>query len=845
MSPIHRLKLALCFACREMRGGLRGFYIFFCCIVLGVTAMAGVSGISHMIGDEFDAQGQVILGGDVRISITQGEPTAQEMAFLTRHGRVASSIWMRSMARRVDDSRQAMIELKAVDDAYPLYGTFKTAPMGDYATLFAQKAGHHGVVVAPSLLQKLELELGDLIEIGDRQFQIRAVVDNESDLLSEGLQLGLRVFMAREALIDSSLMQEGSLYARVYKLALFEGDVSSFNTRLKETFPQNSWNVRTSTNAAPSLEVNVKRFLQFLTLVGLTSLIVGGTGVAGAVHAYLERKSEVIAIFKSLGASGHFVVVLYLCQIMIIALMAVLVGLIFAALMPFIVMQILQQFLPMIGHARIYPSSLLMGTGFALMTTIGFALMPLARARDLNVTSLFRHLESDGKAQTRLIYRLIAVFILTVTAGSAVLVGHDKRLGLIFIVSIAGIFLILNMLVWLIKFLAKRFSHQKSVALRLALGNIYRPGSLTGAVVHALGLGLTLLVTLATIDGNLRNQLTTTVMIEAPTFFFFDVPGARGDEFRAFIHQEEPEARLALMPTLRARIIALKGVDAEEARIDEEGRWVLRGDRNVGFSATLPDESILQKGDWWPQDYDGPPLVSFSAREAQRLHLDIGDTIRVNVLGREIEARIANLREVDWDTMKMNFVMIFSPNTFAGAPYSFLATLAMPTDEQREADLTTQLGRHFPAVTVLPMRTLLENARDLTDQIGLGVRASASIVLLSSILVLAGALSASNRNRSHDAVVLKILGATRRMLTRAFVLEYAILGIITAAFAFVVGGGAGTLVARLRMNLTHATLLPETALVVLALALIFSVGLGLVGTWRILGHKPSRWLREL
>jgi len=839
------LRLALRFACREMRGGLRGFYIFFCCIVLGVAAMAGVSGISTMIGEEFNAQGQVILGGDIRISMMQGEPTDEEYDFFTRHGRVANSIWMRSMARRVDDSRQTIIELKAIDQAYPLYGRLKTLPEGNYEALFTLKSGRYGVVVAPSLLEKLELKLGDLVEIGDRQFDIRAVVEDEPDLLSEGLQLGLRVFMAQEAVLGSSLMQAGSLAARTYKIALFDGDVTDFSTRLKQEFPQSQWNVRTSANAAPTLEVNIKRFLQFLTLIGLTALIVGGTGIAGAVHAYLERKREVIAIFKSLGASGHFVVMLYLCQIMIVSLMAVLVGLGFAALMPLVVMKILQQFLPMMGQAGFYPSSLLIGAGFALMITIGFALIPLARSCELNVTSLFRNWDGKAKRPVQLSYRLIAACILVATAGAAVLVGHDRRLGLVFIVSIAGIFLILKLLVLLIKFLAKRFSHQKSVVLRLASGNIYRPGSLTGAVVHALGLGLTLLVTLATIDGNLRNQLTTTVMEEAPTFFFLDVPALRGDEFRAFIKGQEPHARLNMMPILRARIVSLNGVAAEVAPIDEEGRWVLRGDRNVGFSATLPDEAILHRGDWWPQDYDGPPLVSFSAREAQRLRLNIDDTISVNVLGRIIEARIANLREVDWDTMKMNFVMIFSPNTFAGAPYSFLATLNMPADERREADLTTQLGRDFPAITVLPMRNMIENARNLTDQIGLGVRASASIVLLASILVLAGALSASNRNRSHDAVVLKILGATRRRLACAFVLEYTILGITTAIFAFVTGGLAGVVVARLRMNLSQATLLPETALVVLALALIFSVGLGLIGTWRILGQKPSRWLREL
>jgi len=846
------------FAMREMRAGSRGFIIFFSCIFLGVAAIAGVSGVSSMIGEEFSLQGRTLLGGDLRITMTQEDATAQELAFLSMHGRVSSTLWMRSMARNrtptetmpgSDDApRQQLIEIKAIDETYPLYGSFETEPALDFNALFAPRDGVAGVVAVHSLLQRLNVEIGDRIEIGTQIFDIRAVVINEPDLLSEGLQLGLRVFMDKQTLTATNLLQEGSLYAQIHKIAIpmaTDSDLDAFAEQLKQNFPDRRWNLRARNNAAPALEVNIKRFLQFLTLVGLTALIVGGTGVAQAVNSHLEKKREVIAIFKSLGASGSFITLIYLFQIMMISLMAIVVGLGIAAFLPTMVKQILRSFLAVSEGFVFYPVSLLIGASFAICAVLAFALMPLGRAGRIPVTGLFRSNSIKNFVKTPILYRLVSLLLLLLIAVLAVALGDDRRLAVIFMGAISAVFLILKLLSLLIEALARRLSHSRFLSVRLALGNIHRPGSLTAAVVRALGLSLTLLVTLATLDGNLRKQLSTAMLEQAPAFFFLDIANTQGDNFRQSLARLAPKGQVQMMPMLRARITHLKTVPAEQADIDEDGRWVLRGDRNVGFADHMPEGTIMVKGAWWPENYDDTPLVSFSAREAKRLKLDIGDMIRVNVLGRTIEARIANLREVDWDSMKMNFVMIFSPNSFAGAPYSYLATLTLPPDEKQEAKIAAGLGQDFPAMTIISTRAILSDARDLADQIGLGIRACAALVLLSSILVLAGALSSGNERRAQMAVILKILGARRVTLIGAFILEYAILGVITAIFAFIVGSGAAIWVAKFRMNLTHAVPMPESAVLVLMAALILSVGLGFIGTWHILGQKPARALRDL
>jgi len=846
---LNSLRLALRFALREMRGGLSGFLIFIACIALGVGAIGGVGSVARAIEAGVANQGQTLLGGDIRFELNQREASVPERAFLDTLGQVAVSAGMRSMARLEDGSDQALVEAKAVDGAYPLYGELATEPKLGASDLLAVRDGVYGAVAPDILFDRLGLAVGGRILLGTQAFELRAKIVTEPDAISDGFGFAPRLLVSLEGLRAAGLIQPGSLVEHVYKVKLPSGattaDIATIRDRVAADLPDAGWSIRDRGNAAPSLSSNIERFSQFLTLVGLTALVVGGVGVANAVRAYLDGKRGVIATFKSLGASGGFVFAIYLIQVLAIASIGIAIGLGLGMLMPLGASAALQSFIPIPAETGIYPGALLLAVVFGFLVTLAFALLPLGRARDVPATALFREMGFESQGMPRLVYVALSAAIAMVLAGLAIWFATDRRIALIFVVSSALSFLILRLVGIGVQAVARRSPAVRSTPLRLAIGNIHRPGALTPSVVLSLGLGLTLLVALALIDGNLRRQISGSLPEIAPNFFFVDIQSSEADAFAAFVQQQAPGADLMRVPMLRGRVTALNGIDAQKVTVPPEGAWVLRGDRGITYSETMPENATLAEGQWWPKDYAGEPLVSFAAEEARQIGLKLGDTVTVNVLGRTITARIASLRAVQWETLGINFVMVFSPNTFAGAPHSWLATLtmkdAMPDDESR---LLNAVTRAYPAVTSVRVKDALDVVNQLVAQLGTAIRAAASVALIASVLVLAGALAAGNAARIHDAVVLKTLGATRRTLIAAFSLEYMLIGLATAVFALAAGGLAAWYVVARIMKLPSA-FLPEVAGGMLLLALVLTVGIGLAGTWRVLGHKAAPVLRNL
>ncbi|WP_274423861.1 ABC transporter permease [Chelativorans sp. YIM 93263] len=832
-----------------MRGGLSGFFVFLACIALGVAAIGGVNSVARAITGAVETQGQELLGADIRFEIDQREADEDERAWLSSLGELAVSANMRSMARLPDGSDQALVEAKAVDGGYPLFGELVTEPALPHSDLFRLREGAYGAIAAPLLMDRLDLAIGDRLMLGDQTFELRAALVTEPDAISEGFGFAPRLMISLDGLQAASLVQPGSMVEHVYKLRLDEGtseaDINILREEAGERFPEAGWSIRTRFNAAPALASNIERFSQFLTLVGLTALVVGGVGVANAVRAYLDGKRAVIATFKSLGASGGFVVTVYLIQILVIALVGIAAGLVLGALMPFGASAMLASVLPMPSNVGIYPGALGLAALFGVLTTLAFALLPLGRARDVPATALFREIGVNGKGWPRLFYIVAAAVIAAGLAFLAIFYSEERRIAAIFVGAAVAAFLVLRAVGWAVQAMARHAPRVRSTALRLAIGNIHRPGALTPSVVLALGLGLTLLATLALIDGNLRQQISGNLPEVAPNFFFVDIQSDEIGNFTELVATEAPEGKLIRVPMLRGRITALNDVNVRDMDIPPEGGWVLRGDRGITYSQNQPENSTLTEGEWWPPDYDGEPLVSFTAEEGRELGLELGDTLTVNVLGREVTARIASFRQVEWETLAMNFVMVFSPNTFAGAPHAWLATLtdpeAAPADESR---LLNAVTRSFPTITTVRVKDALEIVNDLVGQLAAAIRAAAAVALIASVLVLSGALAAGNRARIHDAVVLKTLGATRGTLIRAFSLEYFLIGLATAVFALIAGGVAAWFVVTRIMTLPW-TFLPEVALSTVAIALVLTVGFGLIGTWRVLGHKAAPVLRNL
>jgi putative ABC transport system permease protein len=842
-----RLGLAWRLASRELRGGLKGFYIFLACIALGTAAIAAVNSISGAITGSISSQGRELLGADLRFELNNREASPDELSYLRGLGDVAVSTGTRSMARKADGSDQSLVEVKAVDDAYPLYGKLETTPSEPTAQLLAETDGSYGAVAAPILLDRLGLKVGDPLLLGDLKLVITARLDNEPDALSEGFGFAPRLIVSRQALSVSGLVQTGSLVETAYKVKLPAGHapLPRIIDAAKAKFPDAGWSIRSSANATPALTNNIERFTQFLTLVGLTALIVGGAGVANAVRAFLESKRTTIATFKCLGAPASVVVMIYLIQIMMIATVGVLVGLVVGAIAPFIALQFLAGILPVSSEATLYPSALAIAAVFGYLTTLAFAILPLGQTREIPATALFREQGFEGRRWPSWPYLAVAAVSLLALAGLALLIADDRFIAAVFIVATTCAFVVLRVVAAGISAIARRAPLVRSPALRLAIGNIHRPGALTSPVVLSLGLGLALLVTLTMIDGNLRRELTGKIPDQAPNFFFVGIQGSEIDSFRALVKEKAPEGKLMEVPMLRGRIMAFNGEDVAKMNVPPGGRWVLRGDRGITYADALPENSTLTEGTWWAPDYAGEPLVSFSAEEARDLGLKLGDTVTVNVLGRNITAKIANFRDVEWQSLSINFVMVFSPNTFRGAPHGWIATLTDPgTSGADEAGIMRSVTNTFPAVTTVRVKDALDLVNKLAGQIATAIRAAAAFALVASILVLAGALAAGNRARTHDAVVLKTLGAKRTMLIRAFTYEYMILGLATAIFALLAGTAASWYVVDRIMHL-NAVFLPEAAIATLVIALVLTIGVGLAGTWSVLGKKPASVLREL
>jgi putative ABC transport system permease protein len=841
---------AFALALREMRAGLKGFYIFLACIALGVATIAGIGSLASAIESGLAREGRTILGGDLAFSLAQREATTAERDFLAAQGDVGEVATLRAMARRIDGSDQALVELKAVDGTYPLTGEVLLRSDRPVQAVLDEAADAAPALVDETLLVRLGLDIGDAFELGRGRFRVADIITREPDRLSDGADFGPRITVALPALRESGLLQPGSLVRWHYRVSLPEGarsdaDLARLRAEAETLFPESGFRIRSRENAAPGLERAIDRFSQFLSLVGLTALIVGGVGVANAVRALIDEKRATIATLKALGATGGFVFRLYLMQVMLVALIGTLIGVAVGALVPPLANVALAEILP-VATGGLYPGRLAIGAAFGLLVAAAFALWPLGRAREVPVAALFRDLVAPDRRRPRWPILAAVAVVLAGLVALALILAEVPRIAAIYLGAAAGAFVLLRLVASGIEAIARRLPRARSTALRLAIANIHRPGALTPSVVLSLGLGLTLIVALALIEGNLSRQLTTALPERAPSFFFLDIQRAERDAFVSLLNREAPEGVVETVPMLRGRIVSLKGIPAEDYPAPPEARWVLSGDRGVTYSETLPEDSRVTEGEWWPADHAGPPLVSFAEEEGRELGLAVGDAITVNVLGRNIEAEIANFRAVDWSSLGINFVMVFSPDTFAGAPHTSLATLTMPgaTENARELDVLRAVTNAFPAVTSVRVKDALEAVNRLIGQLNLAIRGASGVTLAASILVLAGALAAGHRSRIKDAVILKTLGATRARLLLAYGLEYVLLGLATAVFGVLAGTLAayGVLVHVMDIDFVF---LPRGALVAALGALLLTVGLGIAGTWRVLGARPARVLRSL
>lgn len=835
----------------DLRGGFLRFGVFLACLALGVGAIAAVSSTGAALEESITGNAVPFLGGDLEAELAQRAATPEELDILRSFGTLSLVVELNARGRANEQSQ--FLNLRAVQNNYPLAGTVDVDPP-DRATvpvpeLLREQNGVFGAVVDSLLLDRLGIGLGDRLAIGAAAFEIRAILNALPDEAARGFQFGIPALISVEGLDATGLVQPGVLARHRYKLDLdtlsSEEAVAQVDARLSDQ----SWEFRTPEQAAQNLSRFFGVFSRFLTLVGLSSLLVGGVGVSNAVSAYLTDRQNVIATMRSLGATSARIMVHFLVQILVLAVLGILLGLVLALLVTLIALPILGNLLALDVQAGIHPPSLLIASGFGLLTAFLFGFLPLRRAQKLKPATLFRSAGAGGVERgltwRELIHPTTAVPLLVAVAAVlalASLATGETWLVLWYAGAAVAAFIVLHLAAWALQRVLRLLPHLPNANLRNALKAIYRPGTPAPTVILSLGLGLALLLLIALIDDNLRGELGGEIAREVPTFGLVNM---LTDEVAALEALEAEDVRVTdftATPILRAVIAEVKGQPvADLPPLPRDIAFMFEGDTMFTWSRTVPEGSRITAGEWWPEDYVGEPLVSLSDELREPLGLSVGDTLTLNLLGRPIKARIASFRSFEENDPNFNFMMVMSPGMIESAPASFMGTLTAAEGE--EDAVQRLLIDRFPELSFLPVSDILNRVAGVLGNLANAVAIVGGLAVVSGVFVLAGAMSAGRKQRQSDAVVMKVLGATRGDVVAAFLTEYGILGALAALIASALGAAGAWAILTQVLELQFTLDLGLIALVMLGSVAVTAL-VGIITTWSALSVRPARYLRS-
>ncbi len=840
----------------DLRGDLRRFGILLACLALGTGTIAGVSSVGAALQQAIMRDANTLLGGNIEASRPDRRADAAEMEYFRSLGQFAET--MDSNARGdTAAGNTAFLDILGVDSNYPLLGQVSSPQLAageKPGKLLAQQDGVWGAIIDPVLLDRLAIEIGDTFIVNGTTFQARGLLQSVPDGAVRGFHLGLTVLLPIEAVGENTNARPplpGLLTQHRYKILLNEeeGDYTVAMPKVQAHFLADPlWKVRSPYEAAGTLARFYDLFINFLLIVGLSSLLVGGVGISNAVSAYIGERQRSIATLRSLGATGPRILVHFFTQIGILSLVGIGIGLAIGAALTAIALPVLGRILSVNLPPSIEWASLGTALAFGILAAFAFSYLPLVNARKLRPAMLFRTVgTSVQNLKTREYLEVGVILPLLIAAlgifGLAWITTGNFRLVFWYAVGVMGAFLLLRAAGWLLQKFLRALPAMPNTTWRNALRGIYRTGSPAPVVIMSLGLGLAMLLVIVILSANLRNQLLGEVTKDAPTFVATDMFDDEIVDLDEFLKSTGVITNFQHSPMIRAAVTKVKGVPVEDIKnISEETQYMLTGEILMTWAAEMPKDSTITAGQWWPADYSGPPLVSLRAKTQADLGLKPGDTMELTLFGESIEVTVANFRDFQFQS-GLNFLVTASPGTFADFPGTNLATIKTAVGEEK--NIERALAKRYPDITFIPVGDALNQAASILSQLSTAVNIVGGLAVANGLLVLAGTMAAGRKQREADAVVNKVLGSTRADVVRVFALEYALLGAFSALLATGVGiAGALGIMKAAQMDLGF-TVDPALVVGVMVGAIVLTIATGALTTWSALSTRPAQYLRSL
>ncbi len=886
------IRFILKMAWRETRGAWRHFLYFFACIAIGVGALVGVSLFGANMEQAVTKEARGLLGGDLEIRLTRplslsGQAVLNSLSerdMLFTHVSELVAMAARGTVGPVETQSTQIIELKAVESVYPLYGTIRLEPPQSLDTLLhpdEQRCGGHscfGAVVQESLLIRMGLSIGDRLKIGQAMFLITGIVRTEPDRMANAFTLGPRVMIAQEGLRAAELIKPGSRVRERYLLKIrSDTQLEPLRSELRDRLEADSARVSSYRTSQSQLRQFLEQLSRYLGLIGLTALFIGGLGVGTSIHAFLRDKLRTIAILKAVGADSATVIWTYVVQAIFLGCIGSLAGILFGialqrGLPPLMAALFVSDILDQLGlslelsWASVWP--LLKGATLGLLSTLLFTLWPLLKIREVHPGAIFRRdaeqaTVEQGASQSRWWVKQGLTDPWNVGTAGGIVLGlcalsvwqaGSWSIGLLFIGAMALAITVLFVcaqgfvrgLAWM--------PRPRILSLRYALGNVVRPGSQATGIMVAIGIGVMAIVTVSLVEQALLHQIQENRPADAPTFFFIDIQPDQAKEFVSLVDRQAGHARPELMPLVRSRLHAIngqvvkvdEGVEKDDKRTEaKEARgkqWYFTREYVLTFLDRLPKDNTLIKGEWWkPGQVFSTPQVSVEEDAALHLGLTIGSIVEFDIQGATVSAEVSSIRKVEWGNFSTNFYMILSPGSIEGAPFTYVATVRASADQ--EVPLQQAVVASFPNISAIHIGDVLDGFARVLDRLSLAIRAVALFCVVAGGLVMAAALASTRYRRLYESVILKALGATRGLIARAFAMEYVLLGAVAGFIGLTLGTILAWALVRYVFDLPWS-LHPQVLGTGLLLTMLLTLIVGFAGTYRILGQRPLAVLRH-
>jgi putative ABC transport system permease protein len=877
-------------AWRETRGAWRHFLYFFACIAIGVGALVGVSLFSTHVERAVTKEARGMLGGDLEIRLTHALSLAGQAVLqgLGERGlaftHVSELVAMASRTTHGPLSNQStqIIELKAVESIYPLYGAVRLDPTQSLDVLLhpdERRCGGRtcfGAVVQESLLIRMALSVGDSLKIGQAMFLITGIVRTEPDRMANAFTLGPRVMIAQEGLRAAELIKPGSRVRERYLVKTpADTPLEPLLTDLRDRLASDSVRISSYRTSQSQLRQFLDQLARYLGLIGLTALFIGGLGVGTSIHAFLRDKLRTIAILKAVGADSATVVSTYVVQAIFLGCVGSLAGILLGmalqrGLPPLMASMFGSDLLEQLGVCSELSWSsgwpLLKGAALGLLSTLLFTLWPLLKIRDVQSGAIFRRdaeqmMVEPGTPSARWWVRWGLADRWNVGTAGGIILGlcalsvwqaGSWSIGFLFLGALSLAIAILFICARVFVLGLASVPIPPILSLRYALGNVVRPGSQATGIMVAIGIGVMVIVTVSLVEQALLNQIQENRPADAPTFFFIDIQGDQAEKFVSLVERQTGQARPELMPLVRSRLHAINGqiITIEEEKDDKrtdgkEGRgkqWYFTREYVLTFLDKLPKDNQLVKGEWWkPGQVFSTPHVSVEEDAATHLGLTIGSTVEFDIQGAMVSAEVSSIRKVEWGNFSTNFYMILSPGSIEGAPFTYVATVRV--SPEKEVSLQQAVVASFPNISAIHIGDVLDGFARVLDRLSLAIRAVALFCVVAGGLVMAAALASTRYRRLYESVILKALGATRGLIARAFAMEYVLLGAVAGLIGLTLGSVLSWAVLRFVFELPW-NIHPRVLGIGLFLTMLLTLIVGFASTYRILGQRPLAVLRH-